>query len=94
MARESKRILGGLTAAQVHNLSPEVRKARAAYISDSGRQISGLFETGVTELRQDHPDKDGWASSQRAQPTESLDRLLELGYQVDEDSNVYEPNYD
>jgi len=90
--RESKMILGGLTPAQVNRLSPEVRKARAAYIAESYAELDGLFQGGVTELRHDHPDKDDWAKSRRqANEGESLDRLQELGFQLGEDGSLYDP---
>jgi len=92
MSREAKTILGGLTPAQVHRLSPEVRRARAAYITDSYAELDGLFSGGVTELRADHPDKDDWAKSRRqTNEVESLDRLQEVGFQVDEDGTIYKP---
>lgn len=71
-------------------LSPEVRAARAAYLMDSGAQLDGLFAQGVTELRSDHPDKDDWSGSRRT-GVESLDRLTELGYQLDEDGTLRDP---
>jgi len=89
MSREVKTIRGGLTAAQIHRLSPEVRAARAAYISDSGAQIESLFQAGVTELRGDDPDKEVWAG--KKDNVESLDNLLEIGYQIDEAGTLYEP---
>lgn len=93
MSRESRRVLGGLTPQQVKSLSPEVRAARAAYIADSGYQLDSVFDSGVTELRADHPDKDHWEGT-RKDGGESLDRLTELGYQVAEDGALYEPEDD
>ena len=90
MSRETRRILGGLMPQQVKSLSPEVRAARAAYIADSGYQLDSVFDSGVTELRADHSDKDDWAGT-RHYGTESLDRLAGLGYQVGEDGSVYKP---
>ena len=89
---ESKTIRGGLSPAQVKGLSPEVRAARAAYLSDSAAQLDGMFESGVTELRADDPDKDVWPGRPRS-AVESLDLLLEVGYQIDTDGNVYEPEF-
>ena len=87
---ESRTIRGGLTPAQVQRLSPEVRAARAAYLSDSAAQLDSLFEAGVTELRSDDPDKDHWSGEPRNR-VESLDNLLEIGYQIDNDANLYDP---
>lgn len=92
MSREAKTILGGLTSAQVARLSPEVRRARAAYIADSYAELDGLFAGGATELRSDHPDKDDWAKTRRqTNEVESLNQLLDVGYQVGEDGAIYEP---
>lgn len=89
---ESRTIRGGLTPAQVGRLSPEVRAARAAYLADSGAQLETLFDSGVTELRSDDPDKDVWSGKAR-NVVESLDLLSEVGYQFDTDGNVYEPDF-
>lgn len=90
VSRETRRILGGLTPQQVKSLSPEVRAARAAYIADSGYQLDSVFDSGATELRADHSDKDDWTGT-RKDGTESLDRLAGLGYQVAEDGSIYAP---
>ena len=92
MARERNQIFGGLSKKQVHSLPEEVREARAAYIADSGQQIDGLFAEGVTELPSDSPHKTNWAETRRARiPIVSLDQLVTLGYQIDQDGHTYKP---
>jgi hypothetical protein len=71
--------LGKLPAAVVASLPLEVQQARAAYLSDTQQEINDMFvDLGVSAFVPSYS-------------TESLDAMIERGYQFDSEGRVYEP---
>lgn len=68
---------GRLGPKTVADLPLDVQRARAAYLSDTSEQLSQLFRGGVRE----HVDR----------TTDSLDAMIEAGYQFDTEGTVHKP---
>ena len=73
---------GRLRPLDVAKLPLEVQRARAAYLQDTSVELGQLF--GQVGVVAEHDDD--------LNPTVSLDSMIERGYQVDTNRNIYEPS--
>ena len=82
-SRSLKGFPGRLGPKIVANLPLDVQRARADYLSDTSEQLSQLFQGGVREY-----------VSRDSGTVDSLDAMIEAGYQVDTEGAVYKTNWE